>query len=57
MLVIASETNAPVSHSEPILGRRDIDQTHHVALPGPREMLYRVNYTTLRRPVEPLQIS
>jgi hypothetical protein len=57
VLVVASKANAPASHSEPVLGRRDVDQEHHVTLPGPREVLYRVNHAALHGPVEPLQVS
>lgn len=57
MLVVASEANAPVSHPEPVLGRLDINQAQHVALPGLREMLNRVNHAAPHGWVELFQVS
>jgi len=56
MLVVESEANAPVAHSQSIFGRYDMDQPHHVTFPGLREVLYRVDHAALHRPVEPLQV-
>jgi hypothetical protein len=54
---VASEAYAPVSHPEPVLGRHDIDQAHHVTLTGLREVLDCVQHAALHGPVEPLQVS
>ena len=56
MLVIASKTTAPISHPEPVLGRFDIHESHHITFSGLRELLYRVNYAVPHGRVQPLQV-
>jgi hypothetical protein len=55
VLVVASEANAPVPHSDPVLGRLDVNQAHYVVLPGLRKVFYRVDHAAPHGRIEPLQ--
>lgn len=57
VLVVPSEANAPVSHSEPVFGRLDIDQAHYVTLSGLREVFYSVDHAAPHGRIELLQVS
>jgi hypothetical protein len=57
VLLVANEANPPVSHPESILGGCGVSKEHHIALPGPRKQLHRVDDSALGGRVEPLQVS
>lgn len=57
VLVVTSEANAPIAHSQPVLGGLDISQAHHVTLSGLCEVLYRVNHAAPHGSIESLQVS
>ncbi len=57
VLVVASETKAPVAYPQAVLGRIDTNETHYVALSSLRELLYCFNHTASHESVESLQIS
>lgn len=54
LLIVASEANTPTANPQPVLGRSDINYAHHVTVPGPGEVLHRIDHAALHWRVEPL---
>jgi len=48
VLIVTGKTDAPVAHSQAVLGGLDIGQANDVALAGLREVCYRVNHAAPR---------
>jgi hypothetical protein len=46
-VLVPSEANAPVFHSEPVLGRLGVRQSHDIALAGPCEVVHRSDHPAL----------
>jgi hypothetical protein len=57
VLVVTGKANAPIAHSQAVLGGLDISQPQNVALSGLREVCYRVDYAASHGSIESLQVS